>query len=267
MSKGKNINERIGIQGMITSTSDPDYSFLYENSLVKDAKYNLGDIVDLPDGRQFRYAKSTGAAAFYASHGVAFGQTGYTAITTFATTHAVGAKQVTIPAATHATLTEDQLRGGYVILFDGASDYYTTVRQIIGNDAAAANVAFVVYLDAPLTYAITASTSKCETFENPWGGMVLGSDAALPKAGIPAAYVSAAAKYFWVQTKGICFVAPQSTVNNNEGVGIAWRHDGSIEGLATALGATVPDADGTQYAGYRIVGSQAGNGPLVVLNG
>jgi hypothetical protein len=120
-------------------------------------------------------------------------------------------------------------------------------------------------LDAELSYAITAATSACEIYRNPYSAIDVASDAALPKAGVPMAYVSAAENYFWLLKSGICWVAPQGTVNNNEGVGVCWRHDGSIEATATALGATVPDADTTQVAGYRVAGSQAGNGPLVML--
>lgn len=267
MSKGKAKVNYLATQGLVTHQNAPSWDFIYEVSSIKNDNYNVGDRVVLPDGREFRYARSDGAAALYASHGCEFTYTGYTAITNFAVSAAIGDKEITVPAATHAALTQDELRGGYVIIFDGASDYYTTVRGIIGNDAAVANALFKIYLDAALTYAITASTSKCETYQNPYAALTVGADAAKPKAGVPAAYVSAAVKYFWVQTKGITWVAPQSTVNNNEGVGVMWRHDGSIEAVATAIGGTVPNTDSTQYAGHLIEGSQAGNGPLLNLQG
>src|SRR3972149_889398 len=217
------------------------------------------------DGREFRYAKTTGAAALYASHGCEFTAIGYTAITTFAVAASIGDTSVTVPAAPHAALTEDELAGGYIIIFDGASDYYTTVRGILGNDAAAANALFKVYLDAPLSYAITASTSKCETYQNPWTSLTVGATAAMPKAGVAAAYVSAAAQYFWVQTKGVTWVAPQSVVGENGGIGCFWRHDGTLESADTALAVTTATNDSSQYAGFTIEGTQAGNGPLFVL--
>jgi len=65
----------------------------------------------------------------------------------------------------------------------------------------------------------------------------------------------------------MCWVSPQPTVNNNEGVGCMWRQDGSLEAVATALTATVPNGDSTQYAGHRVAGSEDGNGPLFNLNG
>ena len=96
---------------------------------------------------------------------------------------------------------------------------------------------------------------------------MVASNAALPMAGVPMAYVPASESYFWILKEGICWIAPQSTVNDNGGVGICWRHDGSIEGTETALGGTVPAGDTSQIAGHRIVGSQAGNGPLVMFKG
>jgi hypothetical protein len=240
---------------------------VYSVSATKLDAWDVGDVVVFPDGREFVYSKSTGAAALYASHGCEFTDTGYTAITTFAVSAAIGDYEVTVPAATHAALTQDYLRGGYIIIFDGASDYYTTVRQIIGNDAASANAAFKVYLDAPLTYAVTASTSKCETYLNPYSALTVASDAAKPKAGVPAVYVSAAAQYFWCQTKGFTWVAPHTVVGENGGLGCFWRHDGSIESADTALAVTTATADTSQYAGFCVAGSQAGNGPLFKLNG
>jgi hypothetical protein len=219
------------------------------------------------DGREYRYARSTGAAQLYAAHGCQFSGTGYTAITTFGVAASIGDTGITIPAATHAALAEDELAGGYVIIFDGASDYYTTTRMIVGNEAAAANAAFTVTLDAPLSYAITAATSKCETYTNPWNDIIVANNDALAFAGVPAASVSAAAQYFWVQTKGIAWVAPQAGVGLRSGLGVTWRHDGSIDDVDTSFGVTVPAGSTSQFAGYCVEGSQAGNGPLIMLQG
>jgi len=251
----------------VYETQIPNIAFLYEVSTTKNPDYNVGDVVTLPGKRgEFVYAKSLGNNALYASHGCSFTLTGLTTIATFATSHSIGDTTITAPAATHAALSKDDLRGGYIIIFDGASDYYTTVRGIVGNDASDADAAIVLYLDAPLSYAITSGTSKSEVYKNPWEAMDVASSSALPKAGVPASYVSAAENYFWVQTKGICWIAPHSGVGDNGGMACMWRHDGSIESVETALTATVPAADSSQLAGYCIQGSQAGNGPLFMLS-
>ena len=267
MSKGKAKVTYLDKQGMVAHANAPSWDFLYETSTIRNPNYNIGDKVVLPDGREFIYAKS--ASALYAGQGCEFTATGYTAYTAFGVSASIGDKELTVPAATHAALTEDELRGGYIVIFDGASNHYTTIRGIIGNDAAASGAAFKVYLDAAITYAVTAGTSACETYQNPYASLTLGSDAAKSKAGVPTTYVSAASKYFWVQKKGMIWLPPQtSNVGENGGRGCFWRHDGTLEGAEVALGGlTVPAGDTSQYAGYCVEGSQAGNGPLFMLQG
>jgi len=248
----------------IVYNTQPNIDFLYEVSTVKNPAYSIGDRVMLQDGREFRYAKSVGAC--HAAHGCEFTYTGYTSYTAFATNHAVGVHEITIPAATHAALTADELRGGYVIIFDGSDDSNTTVRGIVGNDAAAANAAFNIRIDAAITNAIVSGTEACEVYRNPFAALQDGSLNSYPKAGIPAAYVSASGRYFWVQTKGVTWVAPQSGVGDAQGQkGAFWRHDGSLDKADTALATTVPAGSSSQYAGFTLAGSQSGNGPLFNL--
>ena len=265
MAQGQAKVKYVGSNADVMYRSATAWDFIYSTSLTKDPNHNIGDRVVLPDGREYRYSRAT--EALDGGHGCEFTYTGLVAYTAFAAAAAVGATEITIPAATHALLAKDALRGGMVVLFDGSTDRDTTTRGILGNDATAADVAFKVYLDGPIHNAIVAGTEAVEVFQNPWAAIQDGSEADMPKAGVPATGVSTALMYFWCQTKGLTWVSVQSTVNNNEGVGVMWRHDGSLDAVATALGATVPNADGTQYAGYRVAGSQSGNGPLVMLQG
>ncbi len=265
MAQGKLKVVSLDKPGLIRFANEPDYGFLYEVSAVKNPNYFIGDVVKVGD-REFVYSYSVAACS--AARGAETTQAGYTAITTFAVSHAIGEKYVTVPAATHAALTQDELRNGYIVLFDGSTDIYTTIRGIIGNDAADANAAFNVYLDAPITYAITASTSKCETYKSPYATLRTGTSNVLAKMGVPTAYVSAASLYFWVQRKGITWLPPQSGVGAAEGdMTVFWRYDGSIEPTDTSLGATIPAYSSSQIAGKVVEGSAAGNGPLVDLLG
>ncbi len=266
MAKGKNRQYYPGMQGLVQSQTGPDTDYLYRVSTVRDPKYWPGDAVTLPDKRCV-YALSAGNTAMFAAHGCEFTYTGLTSYTAFAISYAVGVQTIVAPAATHAALAEDELRNGYIIIFDGASDYYTTTRQIIGNAVSSANAAITLQLDAKIDYAITASTSAAEVYRNPYTGLDVASNAAIPKAGKPMARVPASAAYFWVQTAGVCWVAPQGTVNGNGGTSVMWRHDGSLESTETALAVTVAGNDTAQYAGYLLQGTQAGNGPLLMLAG
>lgn len=268
MAKGKAQVNYLGSEGLISSVEASDYSFIYDTSTVKDSRWNIGDRVVLPDGREYRYAKSCGACI--SGQGAEFTYAGYTSYTAFGVAAAVGDTSVTVPAATHAALTKDELRGGYITIFDGTTNN-TQFRGIIGNDAASANAAFVAYLDGPLTEAVVAATSACETFQNPYGALQTGTMNYNPKAGIPAVKITAANVYFWVQIKGFVWGAPQGgKLGTTEGgyVGGMWSDVGNISDVSTSLnGATVPAGRGTQYAGYAVLGDADNIGPLFCLQG
>ncbi len=265
MAQGKAKRVLLGIQGLIQHKTAPNWDFIYRVSLVRDEKWNIGDVTETPDGRVFVYAKSVGACK--AGQGCEFTYTGVVPITTFATNHAVGVNEITIPAQTHVAVDKDELRGGYVILFDGDDNTGTGTRRIIGNDVSAADVAFNLRLDAGISNAIVSGTEKVEVFRNPYAGLQLCQSPNVAKAGLPASAVSATDMYFWVLKEGVCWIAPQSSVNTND-VGCGFRGDGSLDGYNHLL---ANDIDGvaeetSQYAGHRIIGNQTGNGPLFMLS-
>jgi len=242
-------------------------SFLSKVSTTKDPLFDCGDTVVLPDGREFRYALSTGSNTLNPALACNFTDTGYTSYTAFTTAASVGDAEITVPAATHAALTKDALAGGYIVVFNGSGSNDVTYG-IVGNGAASANAAFTVKLDMPVAVAIVASTSACETYKNPWSAIDQANSVVLPRCGVPVVSVSAAANYFWVQTKGIKFVNPQSGVgNDNGGLMTYWRHDGSMQKGETAIAVTTATNDTIQPAAIVISGSAAGNGPLVNLLG
>ena len=273
MAKGKWKSVLLGIQSLVGHRTAPDWSFIYEASLIKSPKWDIGDRVVLPDGREFRYAKSS--AACISGQGCEFTATGAFGKYPIATV-AKGGKQVTLAdlgsstVLTHAAIiAKDEFRGGYVIFHDvAAGNADAQFRGIVGNDVSAINAVVTIYLDGPLHKAILTNTFT-EVFENPYAALRTGTSAALAKAGVPAVEVAATLTYFWVQKAGPVFVAPQtSDVGAHGGMGCYWRHDGSVEAIEIALGiTTVPAADSTQYAGHTLEGSQAGNGPLFMLKG
>ncbi len=264
MGRGKAINEVLGLQGHVGYETAGQWDYIYRTSTVKDTKWDLGDKAELPDGRVFRYAKAL--SVVHGGHGCEYTYTGLTSYTAFGVAYPVGTRKIVSAAATHSALTKDELKGGYIIIFDGADDTDTTTRGIIGNDVSSANAAITLYLDAAIHTAIVAGTNASEVFQNPFGALKDGATVTNPKAGLPAANASAG-QYFWVQTEGLTWAAPQGTVIGNEGMGVMWRHDGSLEAVATALGATIPDVDSTQYAGHLVAGNYSGKGPLFYLRG
>ena len=261
MTKGIGNVETVRQGSEVAVLDQPYYGYVYQTSLVKDTKWNLGDQVILPDGRKYKYAKS--AAACISGQGCEFTATGYTAITTFVVSAAVGDTKVTNPAATHALVAQDELRGGYAVIYDGTTNN-VQFRGIIGNDAAAANVAFVIYLDGQLSEAVVAGTSKIETFQNPYAALQTGSSTSLAKAGIPATKVSAASTYFWVQTEGFGWIAPQAGLTGKQ-IGACWRHDGSLDTVLNGVSGSANVL--SQYAGHIVEGDATNNGPLFYLRG
>ena len=241
----------------------PNLGFLYETSTTQSEEWAVGDKVVLGDGREFRYAKS--ASALNTSEASHFTGTGVIAYTAASTEAAIDDTSCIVPAATHAAaIAVDELRGGFLTIFGSVADGADMMfRGIVGNDYSAINAAVTIYVDAPFDVAIDAS-SAYEVWANPWSA--LEHTAGSPsngKAGVPVAYVSAAATYHWTQTAGPLFCNPQSTVIANEGLGVNWRADGSLDAVATALTATVPDASTTQYAGFRMLGDYDNNGPII----
>lgn len=271
MARGKAKSTLLGIQGLTGHITAPDWGFIYEASLVKDAKWNIGDRVVLPDGREFRYAKS--AAACISGQGCEFTATGAIYGYPIATV-AKGGKKVTLGDSGSATVlthaaayAEDVFRGGYYLSHDHpAGNADAQVRGIVGNDYSAINGVLVLYLDGPLHKAVDTNEFT-EIFENPYAAIRTSTSSSLAVAGVPAVEVAAANTYFWVQVSGPCFIAPQSTVINNQ-VGCFWRNDGSLQDAATAYDVdTGTGAIGSQYAGHTLLGNYAGYGPLFMLRG
>ncbi len=260
MSKGRAIVKKVGGEGIVGYETAGQYDFLYRTSTSIDPAFDIGDSAELADGRVFRYARAL--TECHSAHGCEFTYTGLTSYTAFGVAYAVGAREIISPAATHDALVRDELKGGYIIIFDGVDDSDTTVRGIIGNDASAENAAITLQLDAAIHTAITAGTNASEVYRNPFAALKDGASASKPKAGIPAANATAL-QFFWVQTTGISWAAPQGTVINNN-TGVYWRHDGSVE-AEIATGSKSAGVNSTQYAGFLVAGNYAGNGPLLTL--
>jgi hypothetical protein len=266
-----NRSVQLGEAGLVQGNTRGSWDFIYKTSTVKDAKWNLGDRVCLPDGREYRYARST--EAMQNDLGCNFTYAGYVSYTTITVAAAAGAISMTVPAATHAALTEDELAGGYIVIFDSSTSG-TQFRQIISNASADANAAFVITLDGELTEEVTTSDA-IEVYQNPYAALETANAglANTPKAGVPATYVSAALTYFWVQVRGLNFISPQGGLlgaknEGNKGLGGGfWSDYGNISDAETSLGVTVQPARGSQYAGYVVLGDADNNGPLFMLTG
>ncbi len=266
MAKGHNRMHFIGSQGSPIGQKHGLWDFIYTTSTAKSPLHNIGDVEVIANRGIFVYSKSS--AACLSGQACEYTYTGYISYTAFATSHAAGVREVTVPAATHAALTVDELRNGFCWIFDGSTNN-VQFRQILGNAAADANAAFNIQLDGPLKTAVVSGTSAIEVCQNPFAALRTSTSATLGKAGVPAADVSVANVYFWCQVGRIpsyCWVAPNSSVvGENGGMGCFWRHSGSIESADTALAVTTETYATSQYAGNLVTGSYSTVGPLFQL--
>jgi len=254
----------------IYGTQVPSLAFLYEVSSTRNPEYNIGDRVVDGDGRVFRYCYSGGAcwtgrgAAFYN----AIPATGIDYANNIASAAAIGDTQVEVTNGATVAQTEDGLRGGWILFktASGSDDSALQQRRIVGNDAMDTSATGTIYLDAPLTGALTTgSYSFC--MPNPYGNIInaqtIGNSAgAYSMAGIPVTYVSAASKYFWIQTWGLVWIAPQGDLGAADNKRqMVFRWDGSVGPHDYS------DANEgyQQHAGFVVDNNLAGNGATLMM--
>ena len=247
------------------------YDFLYSVSTVLSAGHLVGDRVVLPDGRVYRYGKS-GSAGLNGGFGAAFWRQNTFDGGTFGSA-AIGDKsvQITLDAGVitkfGSDITLNGLRGGY---FSQPDTGTPTFRGIIGNTAGGDTDVITLYLDAPLTRALVAS-SFCEVLANPYedlrgtGGTGAGESGTdyISFAGIPATTVAATATHFWVQTWGPCWMTPnQPVADAATRRDVFFRQDGAI-----ISGGDITVENGYQRAGFVIdrTGSGTDNPPWIML--
>jgi len=272
MSKGKARVNYLGRAGLVASADAPDWSFIYETSTVKHPKWNIGDVVELPDGRGFVYCKSSGPC--YTGLGNclfnAIPATGIDYANNVAADAAVGAKSVVITNGATVAQTEDGLRGGTILLkqLTGSDDTALQCRGIIGNTAAAKSANCTIYLDAPLTGALTTS-SYAYCMPSPYSSVkwleTVGQGGMCSHVGVAATYVSAANVYHWEQFKGrvmglSCQGSPGSAGDEHKRE-LVWRYQGSVQ----FRGTTAVTGLNEQVAGYIMDNNIAGNGATEIM--
>jgi len=196
---------------------------LYEVSETQN--YIIGTRRMTPDGRVFRYAKSGGIC--YTGQGSAI----YPDIAFF--TDCKGAlkatdKKVTFPLKTYD---KDALKGGYVTIYGGTPVNSNCPHRLITGNNLCAGTDLILELDGAVGRVVDDATG-CEVYHNIYSDLRLGTRTTESFAGLAAAYVSAADRYFWVQTWGPVWCALQSgSTSNGLYRDVYFRHDGTIQAL------------------------------------
>ena len=256
--------------GIISYPEAGDYDFIYGTSLVKDAKWNIGDRFVMGDGRVWRYSKS--GSALNGGFGAAIWRPTTFDGGTYGAT-AVGDRSVKITLDAGAItnfgsdIGEDGLRGGYFIQPDTGTPNF---RGIIGNTAGGDGDVITLYLDGPITRAMV-TTSWCEVIASPYGDLrgtggagagAAGSDY-ISFAGVPSTTIAAALTYFWVQTAGPVWCTPHLPVADEAyRRDVFFRQDGAIVSASDAA-----IEEGYQRAGFVMDRTSSGgdNAPWVML--
>lgn len=182
---------------------------IYEESST--AKHNLGEKLELSDGRIFRYASFAAAtgAGLLVSQDVS--ATAIVATDGKLTAASAGATEVTYTdSSTVGSATKDQYAGGYLHIEDDAGEGYC--YRIKSNTAASSNAVTFTLYDA-LQVAVTTATDVAVT-GNPYSQVraAVGTADYIVAGVTPIAFT--VNYYGWIQTRGV------STVLNVGGAGI-----------------------------------------------
>ena len=198
-------------------------------------KRALGTILELPDGREFKYVlngsgaitsgKLTSSAAMIGNHDMD--------LTTAAAS--VGDTSITVTLGGTAA-TKDQYADGYIYTNDGTGE--GQIYRIASNPAADGSATLAVTLAAndPVAVACTATTLS-GLVVNPYSGIVVSPTSVTNRTlGVTATDIAANA-YGFVQTKGLASVLVSGTVVAGEPLRVA--------GATTAGAAMALDRDGS----------------------
>jgi len=202
------------------------------------------------DGRVYKYANAVAAVVSY--HGCHANEAAPLSYTVAPDNSAVAGSRFINP--TLADRTEDDLAGGFAVMYDSTIDD-TVQRGIVGNDASATTTR--IYLDYPLAAAVTTS-DYLEVFENPYREASHATSASYGWLGVPATSAGAGYK-FWVQTWGPALISGGMDMDTANYRAVRW---GSNNVLFTESNSTNAH---NQIAGYILQGSTATAGPLIML--
>ena len=204
------------------------------------------------DGRVFKY--SNAVAACYSYHGANAAEAGVVSYTANPLAGFAGDRHATITVASRS---EDDLAGGYFVMFDNSGTDTTFCFGITGNDATSGTTT-KVYLDGAIPVASTVSDYH-ELYENPYRELTEATDSYCAWMGVPA--MTAAATYkFWCQTWGPAYISGGETIDTPaaDSRTVVWGSNASLFKIATKVSG--------QIAGYILNnGSTTIPGPLIML--
>ncbi len=215
-------------------------------------RYVYGTRYTTWDGRVFKYCNAV--AAVYSYHGCRINEA---SILSWTSNPIAGDAGDRFAWYVGTGRKEDDLAGGFFMMYDATATDTTWFYGITGNEASgAANT--LVYLDGALPVDTTTS-DKSEVFENPYRELTEATGGVNAWIGVPANTASAAQK-FWCQTWGPAYISGGETLDSaNDARVLKWGSNASLFDDATKTAG--------QIAGYQFQGSGATAGPVCFLMG
>lgn len=232
-------------------------------------KYPLGTLLRL-GGRTYAYAKASGTQIPDVGSQVGCHQ--HVAQCTVAVSAAAGATSLVIDrpttagAAHNGIIAENELQGGYIVVFPTIpSNNKVFVRQITGNSAAPITAAneMTVYLDSPTPIAVVADTSYAEAMASPYLNVVTAASEVASVIGVPTV-AATDGQYFWLQTWGPVWLATSAGCGaGNSDRNVCFRYNGSGDEVATTGYGSIQ----AQHAGFILANAYGGGqgAPFIML--
>jgi hypothetical protein len=222
MSTYKNANygiNRIGGEGKGSTKGQG----IYEESSY--AKFDLGEKLELIDGRVFRYGYfgSAVAAGVLVSQDVS--ATAVVEIDGKATAAAIGATEVTLTdSGTLGSATANQYAGGYLHITDDAGEGYQ--YRIKSNTAASSDAVTFTLYDG-LVVAVTTATDVAIT-GSLYNGLIIASPTDYIVSGAtPRSFTSG--YYGWVQTDGVATILADGVIAAGNNLTLSDGVNGAVQ--------------------------------------
>ena len=198
-------------------------------------KRALGTILELPDGREFKYALNGGSAISSGKLASSAAMIGNHDMDLTTAAASVGDTSITVTLGGTAA-TEDQYADGYIYTNDGTGE--GQIYRIASNPAADSSATLAVTLASNDAVSVALdSTTESGLAVNPYSGIVVSPTSVTNRTlGVTATDIAANA-YGFVQTKGLASVLVSGTVGAGEPLRVAGA---TLAGAAQAL-----DRDGS----------------------
>lgn len=205
--------------------------------------FALGNMMELPDGRRYRYSLAGGVALVAGTLQQTAPEVANHETLAVAAAAAIGATSVSVTLGATAA-TANQYAGGYLVVSRTPGNGIT--YKIKGHLAIGSSGTGTINLTEPLIVALTTSSKVCLVL-NPWAGTVIYPTTCTSSAAGVAPVAVAAGSYYWAQTHGIASVLADGALTVGSFVSPSNGTAGAVEngviaqgivGIATQTGVT-----------------------------